>query len=403
VSIINAAIAIRAKTMEAFDAGGVRALVADDDEFLVRTAQRALESVGYTVVTAADGEQAAALFSADEFDLVITDIDMPRLDGIGLASIIRAADEDIPIILITASVRAETAIAAVNLGIARYLTKPFLPSQLIQAADRAIGTSRLNRMRKQLAEAASLRARAMAEDLRLFDAAVDRLYMVYQPVVHWPTRSIYGHEALVRTHESGVPSPVELFALAERSAQLRHLGRSIRSACADAVPTAPADTVLFVNLHATDLLDPDLLDRMSALARVADRVVLEIAERASMENLKEAVLRIAELRALGFRIAIDDIGAGYAGLSSFALIEPEIVKLDMALVRDVDRSPIKRRLIAWFVELCKSMDIAVVAEGVETRAELDTLIELGCELFQGYLFAAPGPELRREIPALVGL
>lgn len=383
-----------AEHLDVFAEGGSRVLVVDDDPLIVRTAQRALECAGYFVVTAQDGEQAAALFSADHFDLVVSDIDMPQLDGIELARTIRAINEEIPVILITSSARAETAIAAVNLGVVRYLTKPFLPSQLVQAVGRAIGTHRLQCMRRELATAAVAHANAHTQDRRRFESALEQLHMVYQPVVHWPTRSIYGHEALVRTKEPTVPYPGALFELTERLDQVQRLGREIRGACARAVPAAPEGTLLFINLHALELLDPQLVDRASALSHVAHRVVLEIAERASMSNLKEALKRIGELRALGFRIAIDDIGAGYAGLSSFALLEPEIVKVDIALVRDVDQSPIKRRLIAWFVELCKSMGIAVIAEGVETRAELDTLLQLGCELFQGYLFARPSGEFR---------
>jgi EAL domain-containing protein (putative c-di-GMP-specific phosphodiesterase class I) len=96
------------------------------------------------------------------------------------------------------------------------------------------------------------------------------------------------------------------------------------------------------------------------------------------------------LRERGFRIAVDDLGAGYAGLTSFALLEPEIVKVDMTLVRDIDRSPVKRKLVRSMAALCRDMGLLIVSEGVETIAEHETLMELGCDLFQGYLFARPG-------------
>jgi EAL domain-containing protein (putative c-di-GMP-specific phosphodiesterase class I) len=99
---------------------------------------------------------------------------------------------------------------------------------------------------------------------------------------------------------------------------------------------------------------------------------------------------VAELRALGFRIAIDDLGAGYAGLTSFAVLEPEIVKLDMSLVRDVHKHPTKQKLIRSMTALCKDMGMTVVAEGIENVEERDAVIDLGCDLLQGYLFAKPG-------------
>jgi EAL domain-containing protein (putative c-di-GMP-specific phosphodiesterase class I) len=100
---------------------------------------------------------------------------------------------------------------------------------------------------------------------------------------------------------------------------------------------------------------------------------------------------VRSLRALGFRIAIDDLGAGYAGLTSFAILEPEVVKLDMSLVRGVNDEPIKRRLVSSMVTLCKELGILVVAEGIETEAERETLASVGCDLLQGFLLGRPAP------------
>ena len=92
---------------------------------------------------------------------------------------------------------------------------------------------------------------------------------------------------------------------------------------------------------------------------------------------------------MGFRIAVDDLGAGYAGLTSFAVLDPDIVKVDMNLVRGIESSAVKRRLVSSVVSLCREMEMMLVAEGVETAAERDVLSDLGCDLFQGFLFARP--------------
>ena len=386
---VNCEMAAYAQAAEELAMGPIRVLFVDDDRDVLLAAQRTLERGGYSVTTASDGEQAVEVFAAGDFDLVVSDIDLPRLDGIGVLNKVRTIADDVPVILITGSPRVDVAIAALNLGPVRFLTKPLEREQLLQAVRRAVGNRRLDRLQRGVSEALAKRARAHAEDRARFESALSQVYMAFQPVVHLPTRSINGHEALARTRDESVPYPGALFALTERLGEVAQLGRKIRAECAQAVPNAPAGSLLFVNLHSAELLDADLVDKAAPLTAVAQRVVLEIAERASMTDLKEAPKRIAELRALGFRIAIDDIGAGYAGLNSFALLEPDIVKIDMALVRDVDQSLIKRRLIAWFVELCKTMDVSVIAEGVETDAELQTLVTLGCELFQGYLFAKP--------------
>jgi EAL domain-containing protein (putative c-di-GMP-specific phosphodiesterase class I) len=183
-------------------------------------------------------------------------------------------------------------------------------------------------------------------------------------------------------------NPLAFFDAAERLGRARDVGRIIRARAAASPP--PGEARLFVNLHSSDLSDDDLYCSDSPLARIADRVVLEITERMSLEGMEDLDERVARLRSLGYRIAVDDLGAGYAGLSSFAQLEPEVVKLDMSLIRDVHLKTKKQSIVRSLQKLSDELDIELVAEGVETRAERDTLTALGCDLFQGYLFAKPG-------------
>ena len=134
------------------------------------------------------------------------------------------------------------------------------------------------------------------------------------------------------------------------------------------------------------------------LARVADRVVLEITERQHLEEILDLDERIRTLRDLGFRIAVDDLGAGYSSLSSFAELAPDLVKLDMSLVREVHLHPAKHRLVASLIEICGELGVDLVAEGIETEAERDHLAGLGCDLMQGFFFGRPSAQ--PEIPAL---
>ena len=99
---------------------------------------------------------------------------------------------------------------------------------------------------------------------------------------------------------------------------------------------------------------------------------------------------MASLRRIGFRIALDDLGAGYAGLTSFAMLEPEIVKLDMGLVRNLHREPTKQTLVRTMISMSKELGILVTAEGIECEEEREELARAGCDLMQGYLFARPG-------------
>jgi EAL domain-containing protein (putative c-di-GMP-specific phosphodiesterase class I) len=151
--------------------------------------------------------------------------------------------------------------------------------------------------------------------------------------------------------------------------------------------------MVFVNLHPDELLDEHLYDPSSPLADRASSVVLEITERERLELIDDLPRRVGALRRLGFRIAIDDMGAGYAGLSSFARLQPEFAKIDMSLVRDIDRNAVRQRVVGTMTSLCRELGIAVIAEGVENEAEARTLTEIGCDLLQGFHLGRPDPKI----------
>jgi EAL domain-containing protein (putative c-di-GMP-specific phosphodiesterase class I) len=114
-----------------------------------------------------------------------------------------------------------------------------------------------------------------------------------------------------------------------------------------------------------------------------------MTERASLYDVNDIAQRVNALKALGFDIAIDDLGAGYAGLTSFTQLDPAVAKLDMSLARGVDLDPRRQSIVRSMKSLCDQLGTAVITEGVETAAERDMLASLGCDLLQGYLFAKP--------------
>ena len=178
---------------------------------------------------------------------------------------------------------------------------------------------------------------------------------------------------------------------AERLERLHELGRTIRAKIAVAAEAPESAQVkLFVNLHSADLNDDELYAPDSPLSKIAGRVVLEMTERASLQGVKNVAECVAKLKALGFQVAIDDLGAGYAGLTSFTQLEPEVAKLDMSLVRGIDSDSRRQSIVRSIKSLCDELGMMVIAEGVETPSERDMLVALGCDLLQGYLFARPG-------------
>jgi EAL domain-containing protein (putative c-di-GMP-specific phosphodiesterase class I) len=374
-------------------AAPARVLVIDDEPLMRKLLGRLLTSAGYEVVVTEGGAEAIELLWHSTFDVVVSDVNMPGVDGIEVLRFVRERDPDLPVILVTACASTDTAIGAVQHHATAYMTKPIDSKRLQEEVAQALTMHKLARVRRE-AHALLTNKRDASADSALvatFERALSGVYMVYQPIVCFSRSEVFGYEALVRSSEKELPHPGALFGAADKLDRSRDLGRVIRRKSIE--PYLPGDPSLrlFLNLHAQDLLDDTLFDPDSPLSKMADRVVLEITERAQLESVLDVNVRIGKLRELGFKVAIDDIGAGYSGLTSFALLKPDMVKLDMALVRDVDKDPVKRRLASLVIQLCKDLGIEVVGEGIETRNERDTLLELGCDLLQGYLFGRPSP------------
>jgi EAL domain-containing protein (putative c-di-GMP-specific phosphodiesterase class I) len=369
----------------------IRVLLVDDEPALLRGLARLLTSAGHAVVTASDGNEAIAALESAVFDVIVSDVRMPGMDGLALLRAIRGRDLDVPVIFMTGSPTLETAMEALEHGAHGYLMKPVDGDNLRAAVKRAAQVHRLAVVRRTAAEEFGTRAISDRAGLESrYASAVEKMWMAMQPVVSWRTRSVFAYEALLRTDEPALRSPLDFLDAAERLGRTTELGRQTRRHIAAQLAEAPPLVKIFVNLHPTDLADDELGSSAGALAPFADRVVLEVTERASLEKVRGLGAAVSNLRKLGYSIALDDLGAGYAGLSSFALLEPDIVKVDMTLIRGIHQSPMKQKLFRSFTTLCRDLDVDIVAEGVEVAEERDCLNGLGGDLYQGYLFARPG-------------
>jgi EAL domain-containing protein (putative c-di-GMP-specific phosphodiesterase class I)/CheY-like chemotaxis protein len=366
-------------------------LVADDDRVLLRAYARVLSTNGYRVETVADGQSALEAFQKRRFDLILSDIDMPGLSGIELLEAVRAHDLDVPVVLVTGTPEVDSTIRAIEHGALRYLVKPVETAALVKVAGDAV---RLHRIAKAKRQALTLLGGVHlvgdhAGLVASFGRALDAHYVAYQPIISWSERRVAAYEVLLRSREATLPNPGAMLDAAERLGRVQELGRSVRKMAAERARTLDSGTLLFVNLHPTELADPELLSPNAPLSALAERVVLEVTERASLDQVRDLRERLVVLRRLGYRIALDDLGAGYAGLSSFALLEPEFVKLDMTLTRNLGNDGTKQTLVRTMASMCQELGMRVVAEGIETEAERDELERAGCDLMQGFLFAEP--------------
>jgi EAL domain-containing protein (putative c-di-GMP-specific phosphodiesterase class I) len=317
---------------------------------------------------------------------------MPEMNGLELLRVVREHDLDVPFVLMTGGPAVDSAVRAVEYGALRYLIKPVSTGELEEVVARAVRLHQMARIKREALEMFRTEGKHLGDRAGLevrFASALSSLWIAYQPIVSWAKRSTFAYEALVRNEEPTLRSPPDLFEAAERLGRTQDLGRTVRARVADTLDHDPIEGLLFVNLHAMELADDSLISPDAPLSRHASRVVLEITERAPLEQIRDASKRVAQLRSLGYRIAVDDLGAGYAGLTSFAHLEPDVVKVDMSLIRGIDQSPMKQKLLGSIVGLCRDLGIEIIAEGVETPAERDALVRVGGDLCQGYLFARP--------------
>jgi EAL domain-containing protein (putative c-di-GMP-specific phosphodiesterase class I) len=277
---------------------------------------------------------------------------------------------------------------AVEFGAFRYLIKPIHPASLVDLVGQAAEAHDVARRKRQALERDDQTRGDRVALEGEFAAGLCKMRLAFQPIVSWSKRKVFAYEALLRSDEPTMASPLAFLEAAASLGKLHDLGRAVR---ARAGMTPQSDGALtFVNLHACDLNDEDLYDPSSPLAQIAGRVVLELTEQVSLEQVTDVPRCLARLRKMGFRVALDDVGAGYAGLTSLSVIRPELAKIDMGLVRNIDTDAAKRCVVGSVFTMCAELGIAVVAEGVETTAERDTLLALGGDLLQGYLFGKPG-------------
>ncbi len=368
-------------------------LIVDDEPIVLRALATFLERSPYNVVTCLTPHEAIQHISNGDVQVVVSDVAMPEISGIELLRMVRQHDPDLPVVLVTGKPAFKSAAEAIEFGAFMYLVKPVKSDLFLSTIERA---ARLYRLAQTKRQAIALFGDGAVEAERVgletnFERALSGLWIAFQPIVRASDRTIFGYEALLRSNAATMSGPGPILHAAERLGMLNRLGRAVRDKAAHSIAAAHRSYALFVNLHPQDLLDPDLHNENAALSSVANRVVLEITERSAITDVENARAIAMGLRNRGFRIAIDDLGAGYAGLSSFALLEPEFVKLDMTLIRGIDSSSVKQKLVKSLASMCQDMGLYVIAEGVETREERDAVLDLGCDLLQGFLFARPGP------------
>jgi EAL domain-containing protein (putative c-di-GMP-specific phosphodiesterase class I) len=257
-------------------------------------------------------------------------------------------------------------------------------------SERAIQQAVAEAMLRSLLDRQGVQTERREELARLI--ACSDVRAVFHPIVRLADGEIIGHEALTRPM-GGVAfdSVEELFAFAESTDLLMDFERLCRRTAIETAARTPGLGLLFINASAQAVEDPewaaggmDEILRHSGLS--PHDVVVEITERVAIVRHDEFQAALRTFKERGYRVAVDDMGAGYASLQSLANIEPDFLKFDTSLVHDIDHSSIKQSLLETLRQLADKIKARVIAEGIEREEELQTLKKLGIELGQGFLF-----------------
>ena len=370
-----------------------RVLIVDDETDLLRSMRARLRSRPFELFTAASAGEALELLETTAVDVVVSDQRMPGMSGSEFLSLVRRKYPETVRLMLTGESDLTGAIRSINEAqIFRFLVKPCPAEELARRIDEA-----LEQCSDRRARARDRRLEVMARAAREaeFEAALASTWMAFQPVVDPGAGSTVAYESLLRVDSRGVPHPGELLRLAEELERIDEVEHRALSLAAERIADAPLGSSVLVNVHPHTLDRDDFLGVFQPLVPHAERVVLEIIEREALADTVELQDRLSLLRERGFRVAVDDLGAGYSGLTSFVLLKPDIVKFDMQLIRGIDQDPTRTKLVAALTGLCRDMGITSIAEGVETREELQRVVEVGCDWVQGFYFARPAREFYR--------
>jgi EAL domain-containing protein (putative c-di-GMP-specific phosphodiesterase class I)/AmiR/NasT family two-component response regulator len=380
-------------------------MVLDDQEANLAWIEQLLTHAGVgQVLSLSDPFDALARCVQDPPDLLVLDMHMPELDGFKVMDQLRrelSDDHFLPILVLTADVTIETRDRALEAGAIDFLSKPFDRNEIalrvanlveVGSLHRRIATDN-GRLRVEL-EAQRAEERRIASEIRARTERIEHLLdsedlaIAFQPVVDLRAGTIVGTEALARfpsgdrppnlwfddAHAVGMGAELEVLAIETALRQLDSL---------------PLDTFVAINLSPS-VVDSGLLHQV--LERIdGRRVVIELTEHSRIEDYESLIDQLDSFRLQGIRVAVDDAGAGYAGLRHILRLRPDLLKMDIELIRGIDDDPARRALATALMLFAEEIGAVVVAEGIETREELETLQALGVRFGQGYHLARPGP------------
>jgi EAL domain-containing protein (putative c-di-GMP-specific phosphodiesterase class I)/DNA-binding NarL/FixJ family response regulator len=390
------------------------ALIVDDEPGVVRLLQTMLlELSELRTVGTSDPAEAVQLFRRHRPDLVLLDLHMPTTSGIELMAQLRElVDEEdfVPMVVLTADGEAAVRTEALRAGADDFLTKPLDGAEvLVRSRNLLRGRSlhtRLTEERQDLADRmraieerdhASASWRQLTSERIRAVLARDSIELVFQPIADLRDGRVLGVEALARFTADPPRTPDVWFSEAKEVGLDLELELQAIQLALDLRDKIPPDLFLSLNVSPETLASGALETLIDGVP--GERLIFELTEHAPVADYAPLRSAVDSLRKRGVRIAVDDAGAGFASWQHILKLAPDMIKLDLALTRDIDDDPVRRALATALVNFAGETGAAIVAEGIETAQEQETLSRLGITIGQGYHLARPRP---LPVPISVG-
>jgi EAL domain-containing protein (putative c-di-GMP-specific phosphodiesterase class I) len=327
---------------------------------------------------------------------------MPDVDGYDLLVQLRkhAAGAYLPVLVVTADTSRAAITRALNLGARDFLTKPFDLTEVCLRVRNLLETRALYstlrqhnlQLRREIGDYQRLAASQEEARQTIIDRldpvlAGDGLSMHFQPVRDVTFATMVGCEALARFSTDPTRRPDQWFADAHAVGLGPELEAVAVAAALRALPSLPDPLFLAINVAPASVMSGVLTDAF--VGTDCERVVLELTEHVPIEDYSAVAGALSQFREQGIRVALDDTGAGYAGFRHLLGLQPDVIKLDISLTRDIDHDISRRALAAALVTFAGDVGAQIIAEGVETLAELEMLAKLGVPWVQGFYLDKP--------------
>lgn len=399
-------------------------LIVDDEPQIRKLLETLLQHEGYQTLTAGSGEEALRMVAQQPPDLILLDIMMPGLDGYEVASQLKGDETtaNIPIIMLSALSESSARVSGLETGAEEFISKPVERVELwLRVRNllrlKARGDQLKNHslmLEQQLQQQAGGTAGMNVHDLARQDlenalrqaVAHNEFTVHYQPKVEVASGQICALEALLRWERPGygAVSPAVFVPVLESLGLIVKVGQWVIETVCQQIAEWKRGLIgaveVSVNVSGHQLIEGDLIADIARILQQTEVephwLEVELTEGSLMENTQHTIASLQRLRAMGVKISIDDFGTGYSSLAYLRRFPIDTLKIDIAFIREVTTNPQDAAITRTIIELAHSLNLRVVAEGVETQAQLGFLKEAGCDQIQGYLFSRPLPAATLE-------